>query len=909
MAQTEQTDTFAFVRETGGIHEYELKSNGLHVLLMEDHSAPVATVMVNYQVGSRHETEGLRGSAHLLEHMMFKGTEKYQKAKGTAIARVLQSVGAHLNATTWQDGTNYYETIPSDHLDVALDIESQRMRGSLFKAEDLASEMHVVHSELEKIENSPITMLHYALWGEAFKTHPYHYPVIGFREDIEAVTSEDLHHFYDLYYWPNNAYLTIIGDFNTAETLEKISHFFGSVPRSSDPVPSMNITEPAQNGFRHTEVRREDQLESVMVAHKIPGMTHPDIPALDLLCQILSSGKNSRLYRLLVDSGLAVEVRTDISKSHDPGLLITHAVAAPETAHDDLQDLILAAYRDIAENGVTETELTNAKNMLEANLLFSRDGSFAMASDISEAISGGDWTFFVRYPEKIREVSAADVQTAAAKYLVDSQMTTAYLISKNTQMPAKKNLTGADKNAFLEEQKAGIDTEPAASAILTTASAQNQEERFNLSYQKRIASTEENGIKVMSIQTGLKDAVTLVGSFDGAGYAYSDDSVLPSLVVNMLEEGTLKHNRFEIAGLLESIGASIAFDLDQERVGFKAMCLKKDIPLVINLIAEQLREPAFDAQEFEKQKQRLYVDLIHIKTDTASQAAGELSRILYPKKHPYHDEPTDEQLKKLQKIKQQDLVKFHQEHFGPQQMIIVAAGDTDHNLLSSAVREAFAGWTAKTSQTVYPKPDAEKKGVHKQVKIAEKSKVDIVMGHVLPLKRLDPDYYAAFLANYILGGDFSARLSNTVRDELGLTYSIYSEFSGLTERHEGHWMIHLIVNPKVVDRGISETLKQLTLFADEGISENELIEEKKTLIGRFKVSLSTSEGTAWRILTSEQTGLGLGYLDDYPSIIGKITLSEVNTAVKKLFHPDRLSIVSAGTFAKQTTDNKPETTD
>ncbi len=904
MAQTSSTSdaasvpqSFRFVREAGGIREYVLKSNGLRVLVKEDFSAPVATVMLTYLVGSRHETERFRGGAHLLEHMMFKGTPHYRKSEGTAIPRVLQRTGALLNASTWKDGTNYYETLPVDKLDLALDIEAERMRQSLFKAEDLVSEMPVVQSEFDRMENSPLVALDLAVWSEAFQKHTYHHPIIGIREDLEKMPIESLRAFYDSFYWPDNAVLAVIGSLPANEILKKIETKFASVPSSEGKIPKLDLTEPAQKETRFVEVKREDPVEAVMIGHKAPEADHDDSVPLDVLSFILSRGKTSRLYRSLVDRSLAVDVYTYHSKSHDPGLYVTEAILTTHARHDDVSKIILNIYDDVVQNGVLEEEVQRAKNQLHAEVAFSRDGSYSVASQLSRAIAAGDWSLFPLYLERLEAVTPADLHRVAKKYLRPETMTLGNLISKNPQVaeakqPAK-SVEPVPPQPFAPASGIPDDLEraPKAGAVVPGAEPVRRGALAG-----RVKQATAAGIQVTAAPMEIEDVVTLMGSFEGAGLAYAPNPIIAQLTVALLDEGTQSRDKFEIARLLENRGASISFQIDHERVGFHARCLREDVPLILQLVAEQLREPRFDPEEFRKQVDQQKVLILQEVNNTASRAQGELSRSIYPENHPNYEPDFDKQLADLEKLTLEDVKTYHRNVFGPRQMRIVGAGDISFDVLRQNVEEHFAGWKVPEHHVeLVKKTGLKKEPRQKTIFLPDKVKVDVFFGHALPITRLNDDYLAVFLANNILGGDFSARLAMTVRDDQGLTYAVHSEVHGIDRDVEGDWQINIILNAKVLDKGIAATREQIVRFVEKGITAEELQDKQETAAGKFQVSLSTSGGLAHRILRHEELQLGVEYLDRYPDLVRAVTLEEANAVIRRYFHPDHLHVIISGT--------------
>jgi len=424
---------FSFVKTSGGIEEYTLKKNKLTVLTLEDHSAPVVTFMVTYCVGSRNEAIGHTGSTHLLEHLMFKGSRNFNKEKGTAIWSELQNIGAQINATTWNDRTNYFEVVPSEHLERAVAIEADRMRFAFLKDEDRQPEMTVVRNEYERGENNPFDVLDKNVWATAYQAHPYHHSTIGWRSDIENVSTERLKVFYNTYYWPNNATVTVIGDFNKKEALGFIEKHFGEHGASEEVIPEMYTEEPKQEGPRRTVVSRAGQAGVVGVGHKTPEGLHKDIYAFQLLGKILSEGKSSRFYKSIIDSGLATSLFMYDFPFKDNGLFITYAFLTPETNPQAVEDIILNEYKKIVDKGVSAEELSRAKAQTRASVAFSRDGSYSVASSLNEAIAIGDWTFYTTFMDCINKVTIKDLIDVVKKYLVEDKSTIGWFVPKKQE--------------------------------------------------------------------------------------------------------------------------------------------------------------------------------------------------------------------------------------------------------------------------------------------------------------------------------------------------------------------------------------------------------------------------------------------------------------------------------------------
>ena len=428
--------------EQAGIRELRLRSNGLRVLLLQNSVAPVVTFAIVYHVGSRNEAVGYTGATHLLEHLMFKGTPEYNRESGTAIAAVLEAIGARFNATTWFDRTNYYETIPSDHLEVAVRLEASRMRGARLRDEDRAPEMTVVRNEFERGENSPFQVLYKDTFAFAFREHPYHHPTIGWRSDIEGVSTARLKEFYDVFYHPNNATAMIIGDFAEEDALGILERHFGTIPPSPAPIPLVYTVEPPQEGERRFAVRRAGQVAWCSLSWRTVQATHADTHALAVLGNVLGGGITSRLYQALVENSLALSVTVVPWQLRDPGLFSVFAPVRPGVEPAAVEAVVRKEAARVGREGVSEAELEKARVQIEAEVIFDRDSTDQIASSLSEAIAVADWRWYADYPQAIRAVSRDDVQRVARTYLQDDGLTVGTFLPKGS--PAEVAPEGAD---------------------------------------------------------------------------------------------------------------------------------------------------------------------------------------------------------------------------------------------------------------------------------------------------------------------------------------------------------------------------------------------------------------------------------------------------------------------------------
>ncbi|HMK85973.1 MAG TPA: pitrilysin family protein [Steroidobacteraceae bacterium] len=419
---------YSYVKSLGGIDEYQLDSNGLTVLVAADHSAPVVTFQVTYRVGSRNEVTGTTGATHILEHLMFKGSENFNDPKGNSIKQYLERVGGQFNASTAEDRTNYFATVGRDDLEGYIAIEADRMRHLWLHEADRQAEMTVVRNEYERGKNDPNNLLMEEVTAAAYVALPYHHPTIGWKSDIEHVPITKLHEFYDTFYWPNNATVSVVGDVDTGIVLGLVKKYYGAYPRSPQPIPVIYTEEPTQTGARRVIVTRPGELGSVIIAHKVPNGRDTDRPALEMLDAILSSGKNARLYRALVDQGLALNAEAGANLRRDLSLHTLFATLAPGATHAQVEQALLREVEKIKADGVTAQEVSRVKQQFLAADAYKRDGTAAIAGELNEWIAVGDWTLYVTFSQKVEQVSPADVQRVAKQYITEDQSTIGWFV-------------------------------------------------------------------------------------------------------------------------------------------------------------------------------------------------------------------------------------------------------------------------------------------------------------------------------------------------------------------------------------------------------------------------------------------------------------------------------------------------
>ena len=866
---------FEFVKESGGIKEYTMTSNGLRVLLKQDNTAPVATFMVTYEVGSRNEAIGYTGSTHLLEHLMFKGSRKFNTKKGNSVFQTLQSLGARMNATTWLDRTNYFAVLPSEHLETLIEIEADRMRNAYIKEEDRQSEMTVVRNEIERGQNSPSGVLDENIWATAYQAHPYHHSTIGWKEDIENVSIERLREFYDTFYWPNNATAIAIGDFTEKEALSMIKKHFGKIRKSTKPIPEVYTAEPKQEGIRTITLKRAGQQGIVGVAHKTPAATHPDAPAFMVLSSILSSGKNSRFYKNITDKGLTTSVYIWDSLFRDPGLFTVYANLSPDVDHKTVEKAVVDEYEKIKKDGVSDEEVKNAQTQLIASMKFRQDGSYAIASGLNEAIASGDWTLYTTYDEKIGTVTKEDVQRIVKEYFKEDLSTIGYFIPLGAGGQNKKLATSAKD---LEKMK-----------------LKHFSEEEELLSSKVVDSEPVEGIRLLTLKRG-SGVVTLTGSMLGGDIYASGNARTADMVAAMLDQGTTNMTKFEISAKLESAGARLGFFNGQARVGFSGKFLSEDTKMVFDLLADQLKNPLFAEEDLNKVKKRQVANYKRSKESTRGNATNNMLKAFYGTGHQNSPTDPDKAIEEIKKITPKNLKDFHLKNYGAGTMVIVAVGDVDHNSLEGLIKEGFGGWKKSPLKEKKETGTANKASDKVYVTMQDKTSTDFLVGTALGIDRYHPDYLPLYVATHTLGGNFSARLMQTVRVKEGLTYGINSSMRGFGNGNDGYWMVGGTFSPKLLSKGESSTLREIKKWAEEGITQKELDITKSTLTGGFQVGFDSTGGLAGGILDAIIVHGDLTYLDSYPERIKAITLDEANTAISKYIFFDDLYQVAAGTI-------------
>lgn len=411
----------------------------------------------------------------------------------------------------------------------------------------------------------------------------------------------------------------------------------------------------------------------------------------------------------------------------------------------------------------------------------------------------------------------------------------------------------------------------------------------------RIRDREAGPGRLLTLPTSVDDIVSWRGSFLAYPDLASGDDLLQQLTVSLLDKGTEHRDRFALAQVLEECGAELDLSSDGLYVDVSGRALVDDLPRVMDVLAEMLQAPAFDETEFEKAQAQAIAEVQRRMEKTGAQAAAALSQRLFAPGHPNYSEPPEEALRRLQQFSVDDVRAYHARHFGATEWTLAVVGDLEHDRVESVVADSFADWSPHEAEARHEtEPSPEMEAGRSVVSMPDKTSVDVRMGHPLSLRRDQDDYPALYVGNYILGGNFAARLMNEVRDEKGLTYHIGSRLRGVTVRYAGYWQTNVTLSPDALEEGITATRDVIRSFVDEGATEDELADKKTTITGSYSVGLAKTSRLAQSILTNAERGFDVEYLDRFPEDIEAVTLEEVNQAVRRHLRPEEMQEALAG---------------
>jgi zinc protease len=871
-----------------GITEYRL-DNGLRVLLYPEPSKPVLTVSITYLVGSRQESYGETGMAHLLEHLMFKGTPKHSN-----IPDEISAHGARVNGSTTVDRTNYYEVMSATdaNLEWALDLESDRMVHSFIAKKDLDSEMTVVRNELERGENSPGRILQERVLETAYIWHNYGHPTIGARSDVENVPIERLQAFYRIYYQPDNAVLVVAGKFDEAKTLAQIEEKFGPVARPSRTLPTNYTAEPTQDGAREVVLRRTGESQLLTVAYHIPAASHPDAIALDLLADVLNQTPDGRLYKRLVEPGLAIEASGSLMGSHDPGLISFSLRAGKDGDLQKAREELIRIVEGVAADPVSEEALARSRNESLNNIERALTSADAVGLYLTESIAQGDWRLLFWERDQIKSVTAADLQRVAAHYLIPSNRTAGIFIPD--EKPIRAVVPPSPNLADVLRDYQGSEIVNAGEQIDATPAAVEARTRRTTVGKIRLALLEKKS---------RGNLVTGVLTFHfGNAQALRGRTTAGSLAAALLMNGSRTRTMRQLQDELTRLKAEVDIGGDESHVTVQLRVPRENLDAVLRLVAEVLRHPAYPKDQFDQLKAALLVSIKESTSQPEAIAAKEIRRALapYPPGDVRYIQTTAEVLADLQKTTLEDVEKFHQDFYGVGAGEASFVGPFDSAALQSTLAAVLGDWK---SPTTYQRITWDYKPLHgakHSFTTPDKANAIVMAAGSVNMNEFDPGYPALVLGNYLLGGGFlNSRIATRIRQKEGLSYNVGSQLSvGALDRN-GSFSISAICAPQnasKVERAIREEVDKAL---QSGFTPEEIGAARLGILQSRQMRYADDNSIASTLAAHLFIDRDLRKDEDFDKSVQALTPAQVQDALRRYLDPAQWIVIEAGDFTKR----------
>ena len=877
------------VTSVEGITEYRLP-NGLRVLLFPDASKPTATVNITYFVGSAKEGYGETGMAHLLEHLVFKGTPRHPN-----IPAELTSHGARPNGTTWYDRTNYFETVPAIDTTIAwaLDLEADRMVNSFIAKKDLDSEFSVVRNEFESGENDPFGVLMERAFSTAFLWHGYGRSTIGNRSDIEKVPIDRLQAFYRKYYQPDNAMLVVAGKFDEARTLRLIEEKFGRIPKPARALERTWTQEPTQDGERRVTLRRVGDVQLASATYHVPAGAHPDFAAVDVLGEILGSQPAGRLYKALVESKKAAQTGAFGFQLAEPGMLYAFAQVRKEDSLTVAERTLLETLDAAVTTPVTAEEVARARTTLLKNWDLTFNSSERVALELSEWASGGDWRLIFLHRDRLEKVTPADVQRVAATYLKPANRTVATFVptekpdrSEIPAVPDMESMIGGYKGRAAIAAGEAFDPSPANVDARTVRSTLPSGLKVNL-----VPKTTRGNVVVATLTLRLGDERTLEGRAPAG-----------ELLGGMLARGTRTLTRQQFRDSLDRLKARVNVSGGATAAYASVETVRDNLPATLRLVAQALREPALDARELDLLRTERLAGLEEQKSEPTALGSLTFQRVLNPrpKGHPLYVGTLDEQIADLRAVTLDDVKRFHADFYGAGAGELSVVGDFDRAVGQPLATELFGSWKPATPFARIRQPFTAVAPRTERIATPDKANAFWLAGMNLPLRDDDADYPALMLANYMMGGGFlNSRLATRIRQKDGISYGVGSGLQASPFDSTGTFTTYAIYAPENVDKLERAFREEIARAARDGFTADEVAQAKAGWLQSRQLSRAQDAQLASTLGARTFQGRTMTWDAGIEARVAALTPAQVAAAFRRAIDPDKLVIVKAGDWSKK----------
>lgn len=884
------------VTQVEGISEYRLE-NGLRVLLFPDQSKQTTTVNITYLVGSRHENYGETGMAHLLEHLLFKGTPNHPN-----IPQELTEHGARPNGTTWYDRTNYFETFAAteDNLEWAIKLEADRMVNSFIAKKDLDSEMTVVRNELESGENSPFGVLMSRTLSAAYDWHNYAKNTIGARSDVENVPIERLQAFYRKHYQPDNAVLLVAGKFDGGRALSLIAQNFGFIPRPTRVLERFYTQEPTQDGERTVVVRRVGDTQLVMAAYHVPAGPHLDFAALDILTEVLGDTPSGRLHKALVETKKAASVGAFGFQLHDPGVLLLLAQVRKEDSLETARDTLIQTVEEFTATPPTAEEVERARTALLKDIDLTLNSVERVGLGLSEWMAMGDWRLFFIQRDRIKDVTPADVQRVATGYLKSSNRTVGLFIPADKPERAEIPST-PDVAALVKDYKGAA---AVAEGEAFDPSPENIEKRT-----RRIELPRGLQLALLPKKTRGETVVASLIFHFGDEESLMNRARAAQLAGQMLMRGTARRTRQQINDEFDRLKARVFVSGGATAATVSIETVRQNFPDVLRLVQEILKEPSFPAQELEQLKQAQLASVEDQRSQPQAIAFLTFNRHVnpYPRGDVRYTATPDEQIEEIKATTLEDAKKFYSDFYGASNAELGVVGDFDADEIAKLAGELFGDWKSPRPYARLVSSYREVTPVNQSFETPDKANAVFLAGQQLNLRDDDPDYPALVLGNYMLGGGFlNSRLAVRLRQKEGLSYGVGSSLSASAQDKVGLFMASAIYAPQNLSRVEAAMADEISRALKEGFTAEEVAAAKSGYLQGQQVNRAQDSFLASRLRSYLHLNRTLVWDAGLEARIQALTAEQIADAMRRRLDPSKLVIVKAGDFAKAAAAPKPE---
>jgi zinc protease len=871
-----------------GITEYRL-ANGLKVLMFPDQSKQTITINITYMVGSKHENYGETGMAHLLEHLVFKGTPNHPD-----IPKELTEHGARPNGTTWVDRTNYFETFNAteENLKWAIDLEADRMVNSYIAKKDLDSEMTVVRNEFESGENRPFGVLMQRVMSTAFLWHNYGKSTIGSRADVENVPIDKLQAFYKKYYQPDNAVLLVAGKFDEAKTLDLIVQKFGRVPKPDREIAKTYTLDPVQDGERNVSLKRVGDVQLAMVAYHIPAGTHPDYPAIEVLSTILGTEPSGTLYKALVDTKKASSSGAFSFQWKEPGLLLAFAEVLKEKSLEDAKVAMLKSLDEVANTAPSKEDVERAKNEVLKQIELGFNSSERIGLELSEFIGMGDWRMLFISRDRIKSVTVLDVKRVASKYLKPDNRTVGVFIP--TESPDRSEIPATpDVDAIVKDYKG---TETIAQGEVFDPAPANIETRT-------VRAELANGMKtaMLAKKTRGESVEARITLRFGDEASLQNRSTAGEYAATMLNKGTSKHTRQQIKDEFDKLKANVFIGGGPTQAFINVTTTKPNLAATLKLVGEVLKDPIFPADELEKVKSEELANIESQRSEPQAIAFNRIQRHVtpFPKSDPRYISTFDEDVASIKALTIDEVKKFYKDFYGANNATMSLVGDFDANEVKAITTEMFANWKSAQPYTRIVNKAIPVQIINEFVETPDKANAFFVASYNFDFRDDNADYPAMVLGNFMLGGGFlNSRLAVRIRQKEGLSYGVGSQFNAGSLDPVGSFFSFAIYAPENVEKLEKAFKEEIEKVVTTGFTAEEVTAAKSGWSQGRTVSRAQDAGLAGALNNYLFIKRDLKWDESYEKKVMDLTPEQINAAMKKYLKFESMNIIKAGDFAK-----------